>query len=158
MEFNDIRKAEREGRLADYSLHDLRDMSRTCAKWLQSGDYQHHAHTKDSVDKEIQRKEMAEAQKQADTVARQMHGEALTESRRATHYARWSFRVAILASAISLGAWIFPRVFPASHPPDAARSPAPVMPQHTSSPPIIASQTNLPTTATGAPPAKLVTP
>jgi hypothetical protein len=124
MNFNDIRQAEREGKLSDYDLPALRDMSRTCAHWLQSENNQIHTHTKDSVDKEIHRKEMAEAQKRADETSRQMHGEAMTESRRSTHYARWSFRVAILASAISLGAWIFPRVFPVSHPPDAARLPA----------------------------------
>lgn len=151
MNFNDIRQAEREGKLSGYDLPALREMSRTCAHWLQSGNNQIHAQTKDSVDKEIHRKEMAESQKRADEVARQMHGEAMTESRRSTHYARWSFRVAILASAISLGAWIFPRVFLTSHPPDAARLPAPSLPQPTSSPPAVVLATNVPTATNTTP-------
>lgn len=151
MNFNDIRQAEREGKLSDYDLPALREMSRTCAYWLQSGNNQVHAHTKDSVDKEIHRKEMAESQKRADEVARQMHGEAMTESRRSTLYARRSYLVATLVCAISFGAWIFPRVFQAPHPPDAARLQAPALPQSTSSPPAVVLATNVPTATNTTP-------
>ena len=54
-------KQRREGKLPDYSIDDLRVMSQTCARWMQGGNGDA-VHTKDSVDKEIHRKEVTEAE------------------------------------------------------------------------------------------------
>src|SRR5436309_1170820 len=66
MDFNDIRKAELEGRLSDHDLPALRDMRQTCVRMQQSGQLSREsAQTLKSVDREIQRKEQAETEKRS---------------------------------------------------------------------------------------------
>jgi len=66
MDFNDIRKAELEGRLLAYDLPTLRDMRQVCVLVQQSGQLSREsAHTLDSIDKEIHRKEQAETEQRS---------------------------------------------------------------------------------------------
>ncbi len=149
MTSNDILKAEREGKLGDYSLEQLREMRRVCAHSIQSGN-KSTLHAKESVDKEIHRKEMESTEQRGDAAVRRMHDEALAQSRRSTLYARRSFVTAIFAVAISLGAWIFPRVIHESPPQDGAHWPARLPLQRTSAPPVGVVATNVSTPNTPA--------
>ena len=123
MTYQAIRDAQREGKLSGYSLSELRQMRLVCIYWLQSQN-KDDSGVKDSVEDEINRKEESEARSQEESTARQMHGEALAESRYATKYAFWSFLVALLASAIGIGAWMFPRAPHESHLPDVQAQPS----------------------------------
>jgi hypothetical protein len=60
MTYQAIRDAQRAGKLRDYSLAQLLEMSTVCALWLQSGN-KDDSHVKDSVDDEIRRKEAKES-------------------------------------------------------------------------------------------------
>jgi len=56
MDFNDIIKADREGRLSDYSITDLQEMQKICAVHLQNRN-EFMVHPCASVEREILRKE-----------------------------------------------------------------------------------------------------
>lgn len=60
MDFNEIIKADREGTLPNYSLTDLKEMRKICAGHLQNK-HDFMVHPCESVEKEIRRKEAAEA-------------------------------------------------------------------------------------------------
>lgn len=131
MNFDDIREAEREGKLLDYSIVELRAMSQTCALWMQSGSCKDAVHTKDSVDKEIARKEKLEAEQRAAAAATQRHEAAIAldleklkhfsqireqvatiDGRLATvereaarsEFRTWSFWIAVISGFIALAA------------------------------------------------------
>jgi len=166
--FDEIRKLEREGKLAEYSLSELQEMRRDATGFLQSGNYNaDFGRTLTSLDIEIQRKEAQEARLQSEAVAQMLHKqasqaaiaihqEAMSESRRSTHYARSALWVAALAAAISLAAWIFPRAAQDRHPTSEAGSPQAEPQQPALLPSIASLPTNLPTASTAAPPLQAV--
>ncbi len=56
MDFNDIIRADREGKLSDYSIADLREMQKICAVHLQNKNT-FMVHPCESVERELLRKE-----------------------------------------------------------------------------------------------------
>ena len=141
MDFNKILTEWRAGKLSEHGLDDLRSWSAGCVVFIQNR-IPEAIHLKDGIDDEIRRKEEAEFQKQADLTASQRHSEALTESREATRFARWSFYAAVAAVAIGIGAWRFPRETPATYPPDAGRSQPVLLPAQQASAAAVVLPTN----------------
>jgi len=128
MDFNNILTEWRAGKLPEHSIDDLKSLSAGCVVLIQQRNPEA-IHLKAAIDDEIRRKETAEFQKQADLKANERHFEAMTESRSATHYAKWSCIVAAIAAAISLGAWMLPRD---SHEPNQQGAPSLSAPPQTS--------------------------
>ena len=105
MDHNDILAADREGRLPDFSLADLREMRKICARHLQNQN-SFMVQPCASVEREILRKEAQEAEHRAEQrhqtlVAEQQRLKAAIESLAKPHWVIWATFVAGAIAAIA---------------------------------------------------------
>jgi hypothetical protein len=148
MDINKALALLRGGKLRECSIGDLRAMSAGCVVFIQNR-IPDAIHLKEAVDDEIRRQEAAEAQRQSDAAARQMHEEATTldreaiaESKRANHLSVRAIVIALIALIVSALAWLFPRSGDAPASPDVRHSRAPSLQVSNTAPLVLLSATN----------------